>query len=159
MNTVFRYLLSVIAAAMIISILLGLIDKKSAQFNAIRLLCGVFLSASVLSPLIDLKLDDLQLYTHTVMEDAQSIAAYGVSMAQTEKNSIIKEKAETYILNKAAAMGATVTVTVSIGQEEGIPESISLRGNVSPLIMARLSRIIEEDLGIAEEDQMWISAY
>lgn len=156
MSAICKYLISVIVCALICGIITGLIGKKSPHYTLARLLCGIFLSLTAVRPLVQIKLEDITIYTQSITLDAQSAVAYGESIAQTQKNDIIKQRLETYILDKAAFLGAELSVNVKLDEDAaGIPKTVTLSGEIAPLAREKLTRIITEELGIAEEDQIW----
>lgn len=156
MSAISKYLISVIVCALICSIITGLIGKKSPHYALVCLLCGIFLSLTVVKPLVQVKLEDIRIYGQSITLDAQNAVAYGETIAQTQKNDIIKQRLETYILDKAASLGAELSVNVTLDEDNaGIPKMVSLSGDIAPLARERLTRIIAEELGIAKEDQLW----
>lgn len=158
MSGLSKYLISVVVSALICGILTGLVDKKNKQYPLIRLLGGILLSLTVIKPLANIQIDDIALYSRSLSLDAQHAVSYGEALAAEQKNEIIKKKLETYILDKAASLGASLEVSVTLSTEGScLPEKVTLSGDAAPLCKARLTKIIAEDLGIAEEDQTWIS--
>ena len=57
-------------------------------------------------------------------------------------------------MDKAANLGAELTAVVKL-DDKGMPVSVALSGEISPGNRAALSRIIEQDLGLGEEAQIW----
>ncbi len=156
MTSLRNYLISVVIAALICGILSGLAGKKSQQQGLIRLLCGIFLSLTVIKPLMNVQLEEITLYTQSVTMDAQGAVAYGEAIAANQKSEIIKQRTEAYILDKATSLGASLDVSVSLDEGGSIPQRVTLSGSIAPLAKKRLMQIIAQDLGIAEEDQTWI---
>ena len=66
---------------------------------------------------------------------------------------IIKQKTETYILDKANALGAEITVQVVL--EDYIPAGVTIMGDVSPFVKSNLSASITQELNIPPEEQIW----
>ncbi len=158
MDHIRSYLLSVIVAALICSILSAL-PGKNGTLNAVRkTLCGIFMSVTLISPLTALRMPDLDQYLDAFRWDAAEAVQTGESMSRQTAAQIIKQQTAAYILDKAKQMGATleVTVTLSDGQPQ-IPCSVSISGMVSPYLRQRLTDMIEQDLQIKREDQHWIS--
>lgn len=157
MSALHRYLLSVVVAAMITSIVLHIKKPQSTYYGILRLLCGMFLSITVLNPFIKLRIEDILVYRDFLSVDAQEAVSLGESIAQGQRNEIIKQRIETYILDEARLLGASLEIHVVLDEENlGVPEEVELSGNIAPLAKLRLSKIIAEEIGIAEEDQRWI---
>ena len=76
-------------------------------------------------------------------------------MAGEAEGNIIKSRVQAYILDKADSFGTSLEVEVILDQDH-IPVSVELQGNISPYARAQLTEIIEEDLGIPKEHQLWI---
>ena len=158
MDHIRSYLLSIIVAALICSILSAL-PGKNGTLNAIRkTLCGVFMSVTLISPLTALRIPDLDQYLDTFRWEASDAVQTGELMSRQTAAQIIKQQTATYILDKAKELGASleVTVTLSDGQPQ-TPCAVTISGMVSPYLRQRLTDLIEEDLQIKKEDQHWIS--
>ncbi len=151
-----KYLISIVAASLICSILLGIVANKGSRKGVIRLLCGIFLSLTIIRPLLTVRLDDLSLYARSITVDAQDAISYGETLSSAQRTEYIKQGVETYILDKAAFLEITLDVSVDLDADSGIPEGVTLSGTVAPLAKARLSEYIELELGIDKEDQHWI---
>lgn len=154
MEAIREYLLSVTAAALICGAVSCLAGKDGAISKLLKLLCGIFLAAAVIRPVVDLKIDDLSFFSNLLSADADQVVATGKEMASEEMNRIIKEKSEAYILDKAIALGAKVEVVIELNNS--VPAGIAVKGDVSPFIKSKLSACITQDLGIPQEEQIWI---
>lgn len=152
-----KYLLSVICASIITAVLNSLSEKKTSPYAMIRLLCGLFMALTVISPLVSIRLTDYVEYFENFSSDADRLVLSGEVMAQNELRSIIKSKTEAYILDKAVSMDTVLNVEVTLNNDDPpIPCGVTLTGSVSPYSKDVLSRLIASDLGIAKEDQVWI---
>lgn len=156
MEGIRQYLLTIVAAAVLCGIITNLLDKKGAFAAIIKLLTGLFLAVTVISPWSKVQIMDFSVYASGLSAQAEEAAGYGHSVALEEISAIIKSQTEAYILDKAAStgLGLTVTVTVS-GSDPPQPYAVILRGAVSPYAKQQLQRIIASDLGIPEERQSW----
>ena len=74
-----------------------------------------------------------------------------------EKEQVIIEETESYILSKAASQdpGFSVEVILSDG-EDPIPESVVISGSLTEAEKQNLQKVLEEELAIAKENQIWI---
>lgn len=156
MEDIRNYILSVICAAIICSVIHSLTGSKSAQSAIIRLLTGIFMSITLISPIINIKLSDYTDYIAEFRADADDAIAYGQNSALVQRNAIIKSQTEAYILDKAALLDAALDVEVTLNQDDPpIPCGVKITGAISPYSKVKLSQYIANDLGIAKEDQVW----
>lgn len=152
-----KYILSVTAAAAVTGILSGLSDPKSGIGALLKLIGGLFLAFTVISPVAKLDFESLTAFAESYSSEAAAAAAVGENIRSDAVADIIKSRLEAYILDKAGMYQAELTVEVVLSQEdESVPEGVTLRGSVSPYVKGQLQRMIEEDLGIPKENQEWI---
>lgn len=157
MESLGNYILSVTSAAILLAVLLTLLSKNGSTSSLLRLIGGLFLTFTLVVPLTDLKLDDIFDSFLNISSDGNSIAAYGQECYQTELASIIKQRCEAYILDKAASCQASLEVEVTLSQESiPVPIAARLQGNVSPYARNSLEQWLQHDLGIPKEQQIWI---
>lgn len=154
MDVIRQYFLSVVTAAVFCGIVNSLTKKRTSQ-AVVKLLAGIFLTFTVIRPLAQLDLEDVKLPSFT--DDAQYAALEGEILARETMVDIIKSETEAYILDKAGALDAELSVEVFLSKEDTpIPVSVRLSGSISPYGKQRLQAIISSDLGIPEEDQLWM---
>lgn len=156
MENIRQYLLSVTAAAIICSLITSLMGKKGTYAAIVRMLCGLFMALTMISPLIQVRLSDFTSYFDSLQTEADTAAASGSAMAEEASEAIIKRETETYILDKALSMGLNIEVEVTLA-DAGVPYPchVSLRGAASPYARRQLQGWLEDDLGIPEENQTW----
>ena len=152
MNGLTQYILTVVAAAMLVGILQSLAGQGTMG-TLTKLLGGVFLALTMLSPVLKLEIPDPAEWFSDVMMDGESMAAEGTALAADAKEDIIRSQVEAYILDKA---DADLAVSVEL-DAEGVPCGVTLTGDVSPRAKAQLSRMLAEELGLGEEVQQWYS--
>lgn len=157
MDMMREYLLSVTAAAMLCGILRQLMGEKGTTAALIRLLSGIFLSVTVISPLMQLNLGELPFDPEAFLSDAREAAEDGADYARSAMARHIKEKTEAYILDKAASLDAQITVEICVEGDPPVPVACTLRGRSSAYAKRQLSNLLRQELGIREEDQHWIS--
>ena len=157
MEALRQYVISVTAAAMLCGIVTGLFPPGSGKRIA-KLICGLFLAYTVLSPISRVDFSTLPDFSLRCMDDAQAAVTAGENLARKSTAEIIKEETEAYILDKAADLHTSLTAEVTIG-EENLPESVTISGEASPYARRRLQTIIESDLGISKENQQWIGLH
>lgn len=152
-----QYLLSLICAALVCSIIYGLLDKKSAYFPIIKLICGLFITITAISPLTNISIPDISEYIGDTKFDAKALISEGQTSSYESMGTIIRANLESYILGVADELGADVQVEIELDEQlPPGPCSVRITGNVSPYKMQRLQQIIEKDVGIPEEKQIWM---
>ena len=156
MEAVRQYLLSVTAAAIVCSIINRVIGKTGTYAAIVKLITGLFLVFTVISPFAKLQITDLPAYMDSLTVDADLVVKDGQQTARDAVREIIKAEAEAYILDKAAALDLTVEAEVIVSDTD-IPHpcAVTLKGSASPYAKQRLQQLIANDLGIPEEKQTW----
>ena len=150
------YLLSVVAAAVISGIVKRLMGDKGNQGAVAKLLTGIFLALTVVSPLAKVEVGRLADIVGAYRADGLAAAAVGEEMTRQALAESIKAQSEAYILDKAAALEVALTVEIEMTDTDiPVPYRIRLSGQVSPYAKNKLSGIITEDLGIEKERQIW----
>lgn len=148
-----QYLLRLIVGTLICGIVMSLV-QDTGQGPWIRTLCGMILAAVLLGPMTDLRWESDFSALPESFRAGQQQAASGQEMARQEQALCISQALEAYILDKAAQAGAALTVTVSLG-EDLLPAGAELRGQLAPRVKEILSDMMEQELGIAKENQLW----
>ena len=150
-----QYILSVVAAALVCSLVSCVMPQGKAR-QLLRLLCGAVLTTVVLGPLMGIDNISLSDFLEQWEVDAAYYTAQGEQMTQDALAESIKGQTEAYILDKAAELNASITAEVTVSEEEPPkPLSVVISGQVSPYNRKKLESILETDLGIAKENQVW----
>lgn len=147
-----EYTVSVISAALLTGIICGLTEKGFAA-ELIRLICTFVIVATMMRPLLATELSEITGNIDLYREDAVYHTELGSRMASNAMDSIIKEQAEAYILKQAEQFQTKLAAEIFL--ENSVPVQVVLRGAVSPYAKTRLSEILETELGIARENQLW----
>lgn len=156
MDGIRGYFLCVVAAAIICAVA-GSLSIKGTSKAVVKLISGIFLTFTVIRPLAQLDLDDASAFLPSYSREAEAASAEGEFFANEALADIIKAESEAYILDKAAALNAALSVEVTVSDAEmPLPVSARLHGNVSPYVRQRLQSVISQDLGIPEEEQLWM---
>ena len=153
-----EYLLSVCLAALFCALALSLLPQGSVRRIA-GLSCGLLMTAAALGPLI--KLNDasvprrLAALRMEAEEQRTGIEIRNLALV----SQIIKEKTESYILDKAKSLEMTLQVEVTMDQAEGqpYPKSVKLTGHASHGQKTALQEYVEENFGISGSEQEWDS--
>ena len=140
-----RYVLSLIAAALIGGILTGLFPGGTGG-KLLKLLCGVFLLTAVLQPLGTLQLPDMDRWLAALDEEAQAAAETGTDYLRAQKRQVLLERLEAYILDKASELGMDLTVELTLDRE-GCPEAAA---DLEDIVQTALSEAQIESLIIAK---------
>ncbi len=157
MDGIRQYILTVTAAAVLCAVVRTLFPEQSPGGKLIRLVCGIFLCFVVISPISTVNLAALPEVIDTWTVSGQEAAAAGEKLAEESTRRFIKEQTEAYILDKAGALGANITVTVTLGEGSlPAPGSVRISGPVSPYARRELEALLEQELGISKENQLWI---
>ena len=154
MEALRQYVISVVAAAMLCGIVVRLFPNGSGKQMG-KLICGLFLAYTVLSPISRVDFSKLPDFSLRCMDDAEDAAAMGENLARDSMADIIKEETEAYILDKAADLHANLRVEVAVG-EDNLPAAVTISGEASPYARRQIQAMIANDLGISKENQKWI---
>lgn len=148
------YILSVTAAAILVAILRALAGQGTSA-GLIRLLGGIFMALTVISPVLDIELPDFQAWFSQYAAAGEAAAAEGAAMGDAARQAIISDQLEAYIQDKAASLGETVTAEVH-PDPDGTPGTVVISGSISPQTRQALSEWLETTLEIGEEAVQWI---
>ena len=157
MDGIKQYIISVTAAAIFCAIIKGLLNKKDPASAIIQLLSGLLLAYTVIAPWTKINITDISVFYSSISASAEQFVESGTGYVYSETASIIKEKSEAYILDKAASMGLDIQVEIILGSTDPpLPESAIITGSVSPYAKERLQVCFQDDLGIPKENLLWI---
>ena len=152
MEAIKGYLLSVTATALICGIISSLTGKCISS-KLLKLLSGLFLTAVVIKPVVEMKVNDIFVFSENIIVNGDLAVSQGERMAEEEMKRIIKDKCEAYILDKAKVLGAEIIVDVTL--DGYVPVQVIIEGNVSPFIKSSIATTITEDMDIPLEEQIW----
>lgn len=153
MDSLRQYVVSVVCAALIFSLLSGLTSKGHTK-DLVRFLCGLFLTITVIQPISRLDINSLIEFSVPYTMEAEEAALTGEIMAGNTVTDIIKAESEAYILDKAKQLHAELEINVTLSDEQ-IPVSAEINGQISPYAREKMETILETDLGITKENQIW----
>ena len=156
MGEIRNYLLSIVCVSLICGIAVTVVGKNESFGKVIKLLAGLIMAVVVIAPWTTIQINDISLYFESLELDAKDAVNDGIAYADEQKQAFIKEKAEAYIWDKAASLGAELEINVELS-DEGFPKPIqvSLSGMISPYNKSILVKDISQNLGIPEEEQHW----
>ena len=151
------YLLSITAAAIITAVLIQITGTKTATGKIMKIITGVFMSVTLISPLIKFRIQDIDEYIRDFQMASEYAAQQGIEMASEEMTGIIKSQTESYILDEADKLGIEMRVEVKLSDSNPPqPCFVTLQGAASPYQKKYLGQYITDNLGISQENQQWI---
>lgn len=156
MGRIGQYLLSIVSAALLVSICNMLVENKSAIGSVIKLITGIVLAMLVVAPWTDIRFEPISESLSYAEAEAASIVQQGEETARGEIAAYIKKQTEAYILDKAFALGLDITVDVVL--TEDIPPSVTsvmICGSAAPYTKKQMILQICEDFGVTEECIVW----
>ena len=157
MTALGEYVLGVLFAAMICSIVTRILGKKGVQGNLVKMLCSIFMMISIVSPLAKLSFDSWEEFQVDIQHDALAAVDQGKNEINIQYRQVITQRTTSYILEKAESLGLVLEVSVTLEEDElAAPRSVTLQGRASPYARQVLSSWLANELGI--EEQQWISA-
>lgn len=155
MERITQYLRSLVIASLICSVLKTLVGSKSTNGKVVSLVCAAFIMITVITPWVNFQIPSIEIITSSFDSEAENITQYGKDLADKEYRSIIKSTTESYILEKASSLNTEIEVDVRLNKDNAIPESISIRGDVSPYAKQTLTNYLKETFAISEDQQEW----
>ena len=147
------WLLSVTACAVLISIAQQLAND-GAMKKIVRFVGGMVLMLAMLRPLLSLSFDLPALDGESYREAVEALKETLSAEQEDALRERIAAQTQAYIEDKASSLGLSVRAEVQTALRDGVPfpDSVTLYGENS----AALSAYIVQELGIAEENQLWI---
>lgn len=156
MSSLGKYLLTIVLTAFSCELLQKLIGLDSSVGKTVKMIARVVVFCAVLTPIIPRLNGDMLLYIPEYADAARDFVEAGKSFAQEEQSAIICSRCTSYIFDKAQALGAEIAIELEMAEDAPYaPQRICISGRVSPYAKGRLMQIIENDLGIPREDQIW----
>lgn len=108
---------------------------------------------TIFCPLRDFHFEDIE-WDYNYVEDGNNFSSYGLELSKNARVDFIIDECESYIIKKAGIFDLEILVDVTI-DDNLIPVFVTIQSNASPHVQKELSNIIERDLGILKENQMW----
>ena len=154
-----NYLLTIVPAAILVSVLQILSPGKSVTAIGVRFAASLFLVTVAIKPLVNIRIGNTYEYFSGIETDASSIIDSARKQTDDEITAVIKQRAEEYIYDIALQYGAEVEVYFVIQPSNPyLPESVTITGAVAPLVRERISSVLEKEFDLPKEAQMWKSA-
>lgn len=158
MEEIGRYVLTLTAASVLCGIARQLVGEKGTVGSLLKMLTGIFILFTAISPLISVRLGSVDDFLTNFKVESQQSAAQGRDDAKNVLRDIIIEKTSTYILDKAREYGADLSVEVMVEDSDvPTPCAVTVRGLIAPFAKQQMQAMIRDDLGIPLEEQIWIN--
>ena len=152
-----KYILSIVSAAVIVSICSSVTGERSALSGFIRITGGLFMAIVILTPISDWDWDGEFPTLEMFEQEAEFALSNGTDLAREAESEIISAETCAYILDKAESMGADISVEVILnGGDLPVPDTVYLSGKIAPYARNRIESMIETDIGIPKERQIWL---
>lgn len=151
-----EYLLRLTAGAFFSSLLLAVLPKGGARRVA-ALVCSLVMLLLALTPAAQLDYDALAAAISRLELEKEEVRT-GIEVQNQELVArIISGRVEAYILEKAAALGLDVTVTVEMQTRVSTPYpcGVTICGEANPVQRERLQTYIEETFAVPKQRQTW----
>lgn len=156
MDWIREVVMRIVSAAFVCAVLRMIVGKKGAVASTVQMLTAIFMLLTILSPFGSLSFRELPRYFDDIRQDADLLVKEGAQYQYDEMSAIIKSRTEAYICDKAADFGAELSVSVGLSEDAiPVPMTAVLEGAISPYGKSKLSRILQDDLGIPTEAQTW----
>lgn len=150
-----EYAVSIIATTLICSAVSSLLQNSAAK-GVVRMVIGMILTVSIVSPLLQLEISISDVFDSLVVDGANAASTAGENLSREALRAIIKEDTEAYIQDKAADLNAEITAEVILNHgDPPIPEKAVISGRISPYAKQQLQEILHTQLGIAKESLEW----
>lgn len=153
------YFLHVTAACLLVNLAMSLLPKGKHQ-GPVRLCGSLVIMLTIVAPILRLG----------SMDFAKGFAAVRADMQEyrqtlEEENSAllytrIKQEFEAYVWDKATALGLSVEISLRYTNDAAYPYPVSavVKGRYTHEQKLRFQTVLEEEMGIAKERQVWIEA-
>ena len=152
-----QYILTIICVSFVCGIIQSFGSENDAKGKALQILCGVIILLATIQPMRNFPSFDWSSFLPAVEEDAEKYILEGTLAVDQEMANSIKTYTEAYILEKAAAYNAELTVEVYISEDGNLqPTGVKLCGSISPYGKSMMEHYIQTQLGISREYQTWI---
>ena len=151
------WLLSLICAAVLCALARALMPPGAVK-RVGGLVCSLVLLAAVLSPAVELSPQAAQAWLAQLTDGQAQREAELHQQLEDGIKPIIEQEFAAYIVDKAAEWGLAVTARVECAASEGglyLPHRTWVSGPLPQEARARLTGLIQSDLGVPEERQAY----
>lgn len=152
MGAVRGWLLGLIGVSLVCALADALMPKGAVR-RVGKLVCGLALILTVLTPLVKLNLDAGQRWLEGCLAEAEQREMELEQAVDNQMKIIIERDCAAYIVDKAAQLGAACSARTECRRDGGLylPQRVEVTGAVPPPLQSELVQIIVRDLGVPEE--------
>ena len=118
MDDIRQYIIGVIAAALLCGIATSLIHEKTTLGAAVKFATGMLMVLAVIQPWTKISLDFFGDWQEGISSDASNFISYGEESAMNAYRAGIKEQLQSYIQDEAKALGAELSVQITLADDE-----------------------------------------
>lgn len=155
MEEVKTYLLSICGAALICAVINRFWSQKGSAAIG-KMMAGLFIVLTVLQPLSGIGTEIVYDIEYSLNDLSSEAVGRGEREARTALQEIIKEKTAAYILQRSQTLQADISVDVYVSEDTvPIPVKVCIKGTIAPYAKQQLQIILEQELGISKENQIW----
>ncbi len=149
------WIMGIVAASVLRAVAMALTPPGRVR-SVTGLVSTIVCTLALVSPVLEIDLDDLAVGFAEYEQMAESVVEQSEEETKMLNRTYIEEKYEAYILDKAAATGATVQeVSVTARWDEEALVWYPWQAVLSGVYDEALSQTIEAELGIPAERQEW----
>lgn len=149
-----HYAFSIIGCAVICGAIQIFLDDPR-QKKLFQLMSGTVLVIVVLRPLSSVDLHPILEAEWIKAPPADSVVEMGKDLARKEQEQYIKEACEAYILEKAEDLGMSISAEIGLDKDL-VPAFAKIVTESEAEMQDALELVLEADLGITKENQIWI---
>ena len=152
-----QYILSVLCVV-IVAGLSQTLFAKGTMHDLIKWIGGLAVTVTVLNPIVKGDLFQWDIVFSDLRTNKEIAVEEGLQIGQEALAARISTSTCAYILNEVSDLGADVEVELDLQENYPYqPEQVRICGAVSPYIKQQLSSLLERELGITEDHQIWVS--
>ena len=158
MGAVRSWLLAVISVSLLCAVADALTPSGAVK-RVGRLVCGLVLIGAILSPLGTLDLEGSRRWLEDYLASVRSREAELEKTVNSQTKVIIEQKFSAYIVDKAAELGLRCRARVECAlSEDGLylPVRTEVTGSMTADVQSKLIRIIESELGVPAQSQIYV---
>ena len=155
MESLRAWLLS-LAGVALLTALASLFPTSESLRRVTKLAGGVALTCLLFSPLVTF---DYDAYAAALQDYHVSVSTDGAVSDSNERlqRTVIESEMRTYILDKAASLGLTVTVELEMETRAATPDpkAVTIHGEATPAQKQQLQQYLEQTFAIPVQRQVW----
>ena len=111
----------------------------------------------LIQPFREYNFMDLDEIVFEVKDEVLGAQMMAEAERKTALSELIKKETEAYIVKQAQVFNANISVEIILSDDAmPVPEYVRISGPIAPYAKTQLINIIERELGVAKENQLWI---